>query len=187
MTLEGYAAIGNSITYGTGSEHYPRRSWADILGIPKIGRPGLAVTTDEPPAPHLPLLDTFAADVLSLGSPPNILLEVGTNDMRFVTVNELVQGYKQLKLVGNDLSTRITFLTIPPRKPFVDSAGREGLPKIATVNNWIRTQRHIDLDPGLRTPNTEYAQLLPSLSSPDRIHPNDAGYLKIANIVLAGI
>jgi len=58
--------------------------------------------------------------------------------------------------------------------------------KRQAVNQWIRTSRAfdgvIDFDKVLRDP-AQPNRLLPAYNSDDGIHPNDAGYLAMANAI----
>lgn len=184
---DGYIAIGDSITRGSGSNNPRTDAWPVLLDIEYIGRPGMALTTDETPAPWLALLDTIEEDLNSFSGPSHLIVEIGTNDLRFQTVYELIRGYKSLNEIVSSRDIHLTLTTVPPRSVFRDNNGRAGLPKIRMVNNWIRSSGidYIDLDPCLGTPNTRYPRLRPSYDSGDGVHPSTRGYRRMANCISA--
>jgi lysophospholipase L1-like esterase len=178
----GYAAIGDSITFGQGSSDPATKSWPALLGLPYVGRPGRALTVWNWTGP--PLLNTFTSELADLGSPHTVVVEIGTNDVGATDANTVIAGYEALLKQAEAAGTRVVLTTIPPRAPAIGVHDMPIAPKIAAVNEWIRTQDHIDLDPCVGDGQVE-PQLLPAYDSGDGIHPSDAGYAQIASCVLA--
>ncbi|MFC6344107.1 GDSL-type esterase/lipase family protein, partial [Nocardioides hankookensis] len=182
--LPGYGAIGDSITFGTGSSDPATKSWPALLGIPSVGRPGGALRMW---GWHPPLLLTFGADLQTLMDQGvrTVIVEIGTNDLHWIARDDLIASYEILREIATAVGVRLVFTTIPPRPEDVTESGGSALEVAAEINSWLRIQPDvIDLDPCLGD-----GEELPGLrdgyhDAGDPLHPNDAGYQAFADCVL---
>lgn len=141
--------------------------------------------------------DRFVPDVASQTGVRTVILLEGINDIRLdqgqhgkapLTANELIGGMQDiiaqahahgLRIVG---ATVIPFAGDSPNYTPLTEAIREN------VNQWIRTSGAfdgvIDFDRAVRDPS-DPARILRADGGP--LHPNDAGYLAMANAVNLGL
>jgi lysophospholipase L1-like esterase len=135
----------------------------------------------------------FARDVLTQSSVRAIILMEGTNDIgaNSSQASDLIQVDQQIIAQAHAAGLLIYGGTLPP---FIGAnamfGGDYGTPsgeqQRQNLNNWIRTSGAfdgvVDFDAALQDPNNP-GQLLPAYDSGDHMHPNDAGYLVMANAV----
>lgn len=143
-------------------------------------------------------LARFERDVLSQPGLAYVIVQLGNNDIftinpsEEVTVDQLIQGHKQLierahakglKILGCTLTPVQGFLL--PGTPFPVFTPANELKRQA-LNAWIRNSGNydavIDFDRVLRDPN-QPARILPFLDSGDHGHPTDAGYKALADSI----
>ena len=143
-------------------------------------------------------LARFERDVLSQPGLAYVIVQLGNNDIftinpsEEVTVDQLIQGHKQLierahakglKILGCTLTPVQGFLL--PGTPFPVFTPENELKRQA-LNAWIRNSSNydavIDFDRVLRDPN-QPARILPALDSGDHGHPTDAGYKALADSI----
>jgi lysophospholipase L1-like esterase len=143
-------------------------------------------------------LARFERDVLSQPGLAYVIVQLGNNDIftlnpsEEVTVDQLIQGHKQLierahakglKILGCTLTPVQGFLL--PGTPFPVFTPANELKRQA-LNAWIRNSGNydavIDFDRVLRDPN-QPARILPALDSGDHGHPTDAGYKALADSI----
>jgi len=206
-------AFGDSITDGTNSTQDANKRWPDQLADRIINQPGnhgVGILNEgiaggrilhDSVGPNA--LARFDRDVLAQTGVTHVVVQLGGNDIGVgwpgglspaeeVTIDQIIQGHKQLierthakglKIYGATLTPNQGFII--PGTPFpVFSPANEI--KRQAVNAWIRLSGEydgvIDFDAVLRDPSSP-ARILPSLDSGDHAHPTDAGYKLLADAV----
>jgi lysophospholipase L1-like esterase len=148
-------------------------------------------------------LERFERDVLSQPGLAYVIVLLGNADIgtgwpgglnpdQAVTVDQILQGYKQLIEAAHTRGVKIYGATLNPFEgAFVPGTpfplySPENEIKRQQVNHWIRTSGAfdgvIDFDRVLRDPNAR-SRLLPKCDSGDHVHPNDAGYSAMADAI----
>lgn len=186
-TLTTWGAIGDSITYGTGtsdcasaplgslnycSDHaYPR-----VAGVASIGKPGQALTVS---GWWAPLTQTFPDELAALQAQGvnAVVVEIGVNDLGFSPTDAAMEaGYATLVAEGAAAGVHVVLSTITPfgaERASVTAAMRA---QRIRLNRWIRVQG----------PHVDYANALggnvlaPAYDSGDGLHPSDAGAARMA-------
>ncbi|HIW91887.1 MAG TPA: hypothetical protein H9870_09535 [Candidatus Corynebacterium avicola] len=137
-------------------------------------------------------VDRFKRDALDLPGVYGALVLIGINDLGLnplVTTDKMIAGYKDLIRQARAQGKKIWLGTIVPASDaLVD--GTLLAPNSNRIrneiNDWIRTQDladgFVDFDAALRDPNN-HAVMRADYSSPDRLHPNPAGYQAMADAV----
>jgi lysophospholipase L1-like esterase len=202
-------AFGDSITDGYGSTLNQNHRWPDFLSerLKRAGRPiavvnagisGNRILHDVPLAAFGPsALARFDRDVLSVPGVRTIILlesindigEPGASDLPEQTVSaaDIVAAIGQIIARAHSRGIRVIGATLTP---FADTDGgyysAEGETKRQAVNRWIREAQQfdgvVDFDLALRDPKRP-DHLAPMFDSGDHLHPNDAGYKKMADSV----
>ncbi len=144
----------------------------------------------------------FDRDVLAQPGVTHVIVLIGINDLRNrprkpeeeVTAGEMIAGLHQLaqrartaglKVFGGTLLTyeRENYLP-PPGLPGLYT--EEGEEKRQAINVWIRSggafDAVIDFERALRDP-AHPTQMLPEYDCGDHLHPSDAGYLHMGDII----
>ena len=152
-----------------------------VSALARFDRDALAV----PGATHIVLLEGIN-DICFPGAKLNGRYLADPADVR--TAEDLIDTYRQLIARAHVHGLKLIGGTITPFEG-VDLPGYYSESKEATrqtVNKWIRTSGSfdgvIDADAVVRDPNHP-SRLLPLFSSPDHLHPNDAGYRAIADAI----
>jgi lysophospholipase L1-like esterase len=145
-------------------------------------------------------LRRFDRDVLAQPGVTHVIVLLGINDIRrrptnpdpngeIVTADEMIAGYKQLILRAHARGIKIYGSTILPfeNETFVPGAyTKEGDATRLAVNAWMRSSHAfdalIDLEQAMRDP-AHTTRLLPTYDSEDHLHPNDAGYLHMGEVI----
>jgi lysophospholipase L1-like esterase len=139
--------------------------------------------------------DRFARDALDQAGVRDIILLEGINDIGFsvspanpdgvIVAARIIGGYERLIAEAHARHIRIFGATLLPFR----GAGyytSEGEATREAVNTWIRTSGAfdgvIDFDKVMRDPADPW-RLNPVYDSGDHLHPDDAGYLAMANAV----
>ncbi len=149
-------------------------------------------------------LARFDRDGLTLPGVTHIVLLEGINDISFPgatiagrfladpagvrTSEDLIEAYLQLIARAHAHGIKLIGATITPCEgadlPGYYSESKEAVRR--TVNQWIRTggafDGVIDFDAVLRDPEHP-SRMLARFSSPDHLHPNDAGYQAMADTI----
>jgi len=133
------------------------------------------------------MVERFDRDVLPF-QPEYLIILAGTNSLRGgVTAENVIADLKVLKekcLVNN---IRPVFLTLPPinpnniKKVFDESTAPDWQEEIRMVNDFIRTQVHVDVAREMKYTNG----ILPSKLAIDGLHLDIEGKKKIAVAVNA--
>ena len=199
-------ALGDSITDGYLSTTNANRRYPDVMARRLAARNGetlsvsaAAITgnellTNRPVFPMfgVPVPSRLARDVLNQADAKAVILLEGINDIGDVgtTADVLIAVDQQIILACHNAGLRIYGGTLTP---FGGSnaiyGGNYGTPfgeqQRQAVNDWIRTSGAfdgvIDFDLALRDPSNPM-NLLPAYAG-DALHPNDAGYQVMGNIV----
>ncbi|MFF4348181.1 RICIN domain-containing protein [Streptomyces sp. NPDC001530] len=199
--------VGDSITDGVGSTWGANRRWPDYLarrmnsapGGPTLGVVDAGIGSNrvlsEADGNNPSLQTRFAHDVLGQPNVKYVIMLEGINDIGInvgpnwhspVTAAELVNGMKDVIDKAHAAGVKVIGGTILPYKGagYYTDYGEQVR---KDVNEWIRKSGGyfdgvIDFDQAMRDPGNPLA-LNPAYASPDKLHPNDAGYQAMANAV----
>jgi lysophospholipase L1-like esterase len=188
-------ALGDSITDGFHSTVDANARYPDDLArrLNSVTGPTLSVANEGIKGCHLLAgspacpggLARFDTDVLGQPGVRDVIVELGINDPRSpadASAQQLIAGYEQLIERAHARGLRIVGATLLPfQGADFYTAEREATRE--AVNAWIRTggafDAVIDFDAVMRDPASPLS-LRPAYSSPDHLHPNDAGYRAMA-------
>jgi lysophospholipase L1-like esterase len=190
-------ALGDSTTDGAFSSIDANRRYPDVLArrlaasgkTPLMSVLNMGISWNELLAARFPqagesTLRRFAWDVLAHPSVTDLIVQIGINDLRQNTqAPAIIAGLQQLATLAREHHLRVFGSTILP-----GSYTPEQVMQWRIVNTWIREQGAqwfdgiFDFAAALRHPDDE-ARLDPALNSGDDIHPNDAGYQRMAEVV----
>ena len=197
-------AIGNSITDGAVSTPNEDRDWPSRLaqrlaadpgtrnvGIVNAGISGNRVLSD---AAGVSVLARLDRDAFSYSGAEWLVFMEGINDIGgltrgptnpVVTADRLIWAYQQVIDRAHAQGMKVAGATLTP----YEGAGyfsEEGEAIRARVNEWIRTSGAfdavIDFDAATRDPDNP-RRFLPAYDPGDHLHPNDAGYQRMADEV----
>jgi lysophospholipase L1-like esterase len=196
-------ALGDSITDGVGSTQTLNDRWTDQLAArlyksfsvfaPSIVNQGIIGNRLLNDITGQNALARFDRDVLSQAGVRCVIIEEGLNDVatavvlpnEAVTASQIIWALTQLIQRGHDQGLTVFGVTL---SPFAGSIfySPDGETERQAVNQFIRTGNAydgvLDFDQVLRDPSNP-SQILPAYDSGDHIHPNDAGYLAIAQSI----
>lgn len=137
-------------------------------------------------------LSRFDADALAIPGVRGVLVLEGINDLGlnpFSSPRSIQDAYKELIRKTHAAGKKIWLGTITPASDaIINGVILAPLSDIyrQIINAWIRNQRLsdgvVDFDAALRDPANP-STLNPAYSSPDRLHPNLAGYQRMADTV----
>jgi lysophospholipase L1-like esterase len=203
-------AFGDSITDGTCSTLDAHDRWEDVLSVRlgldhqalkaviNEGIGGNTVTREglSPPPDSTPGLERLDRDVLSHHGVTDVVLFMGTNDIRRdASAASVIEGtssiIKQVKAKG----FRIIGATIIPRHNVAPTGTNTGWNPEKTrirnqVNEWIRTKAPfdavIDFDRAVRDPSNADL-LVPAFNCGDGIHPSPLGYFEMGKSIDLGL
>ena len=201
-------ALGESITDGSQSTVDANTRWTDQLARRLLTQPGnraMGVLNEGIAGGRLlhdslgpNALARFDRDVLSQTGVTHVIVQLGDNDIftvnpaEEVTVEQIIQGHRQLIQRAHAKGLKIVGCTLTPVEGFlvpgtpipVFSPVKEV--KRQAVNAWIRTSGEyddvIDFDRVLRDPNSP-SKIITLYDSGDHGHPTDAGYQALANAI----
>ena len=194
-------ALGDSITDGFRSTQGLDRRWPDVLARRLKATPGLATLgvanagiagnqlLRDGVGPNA--LSRLPRDVLALPGLRFICLLEGINDIGAgakssdpasrVTAADLIAGYQQIVAQAHEHGAKVLIGTLTP---FSGSGVAEKVRE--AVNAWIRAKDGfdgvLDFDAALHDPGKP-SQMLASFDSGDHLHPNDAGYAAMADVI----
>ncbi|MEU4651439.1 GDSL-type esterase/lipase family protein [Nocardia fluminea] len=137
-------------------------------------------------------LSRFARDALDQAGVSGILVQEGINDLGLpphADAASMIAGYQQLITTAHRHGKKIWIGTLLPASDAVVN-GVQLAPRSETgrqqINTWIRSQTLadgiVDFDAALRDP-ADPAVLQDVYASPDRLHPNPAGYRAMAETI----
>jgi len=201
-------AVGDSVTVGFGSTPDLNRRWPNLLaerfqshpytshlGVLNAGVIGNRILHDFVGTGALArfdrdvLVQPGVGFVIVLEGNADILIpRLTSNPSEVVTVEEIIQGHRQMIERAHALGLKIFGCTLNPVEgyPFPGFWTPDLEQKRQSVNRWIRTSRAydgvIDFDRLLRDP-AHQSRLLPAYDSGDHVHPNDQGYQAMADAV----
>lgn len=186
--------LGDSITDGRGSTTDGNDRWTDDLArrlrepIPVLneGLGGNAVLAggNGPPA-----ILRFDRDVLGQNAPRWLIILEGVNDIGVShspnVAADLIAAYGQFIDKAHAHNIRVYCVPILPfGRSMYSSPEHEAARQ--TVNDWIRTSGKfdavIDMDAAVRDP-AEPSNLFATYDTGDHLHPNAAGYQKMADAI----
>ncbi len=191
-------AFGDSITDGFGSVAGANRRWPDDLArrLDAVGGTTLAVADEGISGNRLlsptaccgvSALARLQRDVLSLAGAHEVILLEGINDVGRgrVTAAQIIAAYRQIIARAHARGMKIFGGTLLPYLGAV-YATAAGEKKREAVNAWIRTSgafdAFIDFDKAVRSASDPLV-MNPAYDSGDHLHPDDAGYQAMANVV----
>jgi len=198
-------AFGDSITDGFRSTPETNHRWPNLLAQRLIAAHLPLAVVDEGISGNAILhgiigpsgLSRFDRDVLDQAGVRYVIVLLGTNDVGHsqepataVTAEDIIAAYRQLIERAHARHLRIYAGTLPPFGGSIynhDDATDSVTEKMRqALNNFIRTSGaydgYVDFDAALRNP--EHPQeMLGQLDSGDHLHPNDAGYQVMADLV----
>lgn len=191
--------LGDSITDGRGSDTDGNNRWTDNLAqrllenaatrtvaVLNEGLGGNAVLSGGLGPPAVTRVDR---DLLGLSSPRWLIVMEGVNDIGVARseaiANDLIVAYQKFIDTAHAHQIQVYGVTVLPfGKSMYDSPSHEAARQ--AVNTWIRTSGKfdavIDADAALRDPTTPNV-LLAGYDSGDHLHPDVAGYQKLAGII----
>ena len=203
---EAVVAAGDSISEGFASTLDANARYPDELARRLLarspGQPKVAVLNAGISGNRL-LSDTFGPstqsrfdrDVLAQPGATRAIVLIGINDLGLggsffpppVSAEQLIAGYKQIIARAQAEGLEILLGTIMPSKGFEAFVPGYWSPAIEVerqaVNEWIRTtdlhDGFVDFDAALRDPD-DPEMLFAPFDSGDFLHPNDAGYVRMA-------
>lgn len=204
-------AFGDSITDGNGSTPDRNRRWPDYLAE-KLAPRGIGVANAGISGARLlsgrmgvKALDRFQHDVLDQPGAQTVVVLMGINDIGWpgsafapqdapVTAEQLIAVYRQLIARAHARDVRVIGGTLLPYEGSLHGTPFDGHYTPAKdavrrqVNEWIRNSGAFDavadFDAALRDP-AHPARLQPRYDSGDHLHPSDAGFEAMAEVVQA--
>ncbi len=206
--LNAVVAFGSSTTDGVGSTLNANRRWPDYLArrlmdaggtchmsVLNAGISGNQLTSSEIPGiggmGMPPFLfgeagrQRLAWDVMQQPGATDLIVHIGSNDLRFGVLGEtVIQGLQQVVTQARTRYQKIFGTTILPGGYPAEQVKQRQL-----VNTWIREQGNhwfdavFDFATPLRVSEDDDARLNPAYDSGDGIHPNDQGYQLMAAAV----
>jgi lysophospholipase L1-like esterase len=204
--------LGDSITDGFNSTVDANRRWPDFLAerlrSQQSATPGMkpVAVVDEGISGNRLLhniagpnaQERFDRDVIAQSHVRWVTVLEGINDLGFpgsvepdaprVTFKQVVGAYKQVIARAHAAGLKIYGCTLTPFEgttfPGYFAPDKESVRR--DINSWIRNSGQfdavIDFDLAIRDPSHP-TRMLPAYDSGDHLHPNDLGYLTMANAV----
>lgn len=194
------AVVGSSIENGNYSTLNKNRRWPDFLANRfneansevKMSVLNAGVTANQllnsPLESGEHVLARLDRDVFSQSGLKAVILHAGLNDIRHhpeYGAEKIVERMKEIINAAHDEGIKIYGATLTPFKGS-GMYSEKGEETRQEVNSWIRTSGEFDgvtdFDKALRDPD-EPGHFLSKYDSGDHLHPNDAGYEKMADSI----
>jgi lysophospholipase L1-like esterase len=194
------AALGDSLTDGTGATFGTASTWPDVLadsldgdaavlnaGIASNLVAGKLLPPSDPIYDDLPdaMADRLATDVLARDGVTDLVVLAGLNDVIFAVdpqpVDAVIAAYGSILDEAHDHGLRVIGATLTP-----GAFDEEREARRQAINTWIRTSGAFDVVVDFDDVVADAAapsQLLPVYDSGDGIHLSDAGYAALASTV----
>jgi lysophospholipase L1-like esterase len=210
-------AFGDSITDGTCTTRDAHDRWEDLLSVrlalaqdaAGAARPPLRSVLNEgiggntvtragltPPPDSPPGLERFERDVLSHHGVSDVIVFMGTNDIRRgASTGSLIAGLAEISKRIDAAGLRSIGVTIIPRHNVAPTDNNSGWNDAKSeirreVNQWIRSRgsfdAFIDFDAVVRDPARPML-MQPRFNCGDGIHPSPAGYYAMGRAVDLGL
>ncbi len=201
-------AFGDSITDGTCSTLDAHDRWVDWLSVRlrldiarrdvhkavvNEGIGGNTLTSEglQPPPDSTPGLDRLERDVLSHAGVTDVILFMGTNDIRRgASAAQVIDAMTRIAAAIKSRRMKVFGATIIPRHNVPPSGTNTGWNDAKTairreVNQWIRTRAPfdgvLDFDAAVRDPAN--ADLIHAPFNCDGIHPTPRGYFEMGRLL----
>ncbi len=198
--------LGDSITDGNISSHDAFCRWPDQLARRLVARGGrMFGVINQGLGGNRILHDVrgdcgvkrFDRDVLAQPGVTHAIVVLGINDIRnrrglaeeVVSAEAMINGLNQMATRARDRGIKLFGGTLTPFENETFMLGAftpEGEAKRLAVNDWIRRSGAfdavIDFDEGLRDPEHP-ARMLPIYDNGDHLHPSDAGYNRMGDLI----
>jgi len=207
----GIVAVGDSLTDANISQLNANHRWPDQLARRIVARPSRASGSrllgvmNQGIGGNRILHDVrgdsglrrFDRDVLAQPGVSHVIVILGINDIRnrngkpeeVVTADQMIAGLHQMSVRARTAGLKIfggTLLTFYKESFNPGFYTEEGEAKRQKVNEWIRKggafDAVIDFEAALRDPANPF-QMLPEYDCGDHLHPSDAGYLRMGDII----
>ena len=211
VTTRGIVAMGDSLTDANVSTPNSNSRWPDQLARRLVAArgPDFAGVMNQGIGGNRIRFDgqadngqkRFDRDVLAQPGVTHLLLLLGTNDLRNrrgaaqqeAQASAMIAGLKQIGLRAKAAGLKAYVGTLMPYEneifvPGCWTPAREIVRQ--AVNAWIRKgeifDAVIDFDRGLRDPENP-TRLLPRWDCGDHLHPSDAGYIQMGDVIDLGL
>ncbi|MBC7631766.1 GDSL-type esterase/lipase family protein [Aeromicrobium sp.] len=190
-------AFGDSITDGVGSGMNLNTRYPDFLatrlasgeaqlGVVNNGISGNRVLAD---GAGERALARFDRDVLEVPGVQSVIILEGINDIMLspngTDVVPLIAGLQELVDRAHAEGVRVVLGTLTPFRGWGAWTPEREAARLA-VNEWIRVHEDVegiaDFDAALRNP-ADQSRMRPAFDSGDGLHPGDAGYAAMADVV----
>lgn len=202
-SLSAVAVVGDSITDGWGStasanqrwpNHFARRLFANSsaqkFAVVNAGISGNRVTTEGNSLFGQNLQARFERDVLALSNVTHMVLMEGINDIgmspsdNLISAAEVIVGYRQVIARARSRGIKVIGATLTPYEGAAYFTPEGELVR-QEINSFIRDSGEfdgvIDFEKAVQDPANP-SRVLPEFTE-DNLHPNDAGYAAMANII----
>jgi len=202
-SISAIAMVGDSITDGWGStvsanqrwaNHFTRRLFTDSdskkYAVVNAGISGNRVTTEGNSLFGQNLQARFERDVLALSNVTHMVLMEGINDIgmspsgSLISAAEVIAGYRQVLARAHAKGIKVIGATLTPYEGAAYFTPEGELVR-QEINSFIRSGAEfdgvIDFEKAVQDPANP-SRIRPEFTA-DNLHPNDAGYAAMANIV----
>jgi len=206
-SISAIAVVGDSITDGWGStlsanqrwpNHFTRRLFAESgaqkFAVVNAGISGNRVTSQGNSLFGQNLQARFERDVLALSNVTHMVLMEGINDIgmstsgSLISAAEVIGGYRQVIARAHAGGMKVIGATLTPYEGAAYFTPEGELVR-QEINTFIRSGGEfdgvIDFEKAVRDPANP-SRILPEFTE-DNLHPNDAGYAAMAQIVDLGL
>ena len=178
-----WGAVGNSITFGTGTSDPATKAYPVVAGVPAIGLPAQMLTEA---FVWPPLTETFEGEIADLQASDDVnavVVEIGINDLHLhKSDSTIIKAFRKVVGIGHDDGFRVVLATITPFGPSFDATATMKSQRIR-INTWIRGRAYyVDFAKALggKVMKAEY-------DSGDGLHPGDVGAARLGSVLKAWV